>query len=451
MQFESWAKHIFSLATLLITLSMAVLAQTKKPNIILILADDLGVGDLGVYGQKFIKTPNLDVMAKNGMRFTNFYSSSPVCAPSRASLMTGKHQGHARIRGNENLKGERVPLRPEDTTIAEIAKTQNYRTGLVGKWGLGEEGTTGTPNKKGFDYFFGFLNQTLAHNYYPENLFRNSEIVKLEKGTYAPYLFQTEVEDFIKREQNQPFFLYYATILPHANNELNRAGGIGMEIPKNEPYQNEPWTIQQKNYAAMVSLLDEQVGRINKLLKDLKLDKNTIVMFMTDNGPQGKVEGGYEQELFQSNMRLRGLKRALYEGGIRSPLVVQWNGKIKASQQVKATWTQYDLLPTIADLMNANISYSTDGKSFKNDLIGKKSKKKDFQYWEFYEGGFVQAVRFGNWKGVRKGIKGKLELYDLETDEKETTDISVKFPDVVKKIEEIMLREHVDSEDWRVN
>jgi arylsulfatase A-like enzyme len=451
MQFESWAKHIFSLATLLITLSMAVLAQTKKPNIILILADDLGVGDLGIYGQKFIKTPNLDVMAKNGMRFTNFYSSSPVCAPSRASLMTGKHQGHARIRGNENLKGERVPLRPEDTTIAEIAKTQNYRTGLIGKWGLGEERTTGTPNKKGFDYFFGFLNQTLAHNYYPETLFRNSEIVKLEKGTYAPYLFQTEVEDFIKREQNQPFFLYYATILPHANNELNRAGGIGMEIPKNEPYQNEPWTIQQKNYAAMVSLLDEQVGRINKLLKELRLDKNTIVMFMTDNGPQSKVEGGYEQELFQSNMRLRGIKRALYEGGIRSPLVVQWNGKIKASQQVKAAWTQYDLLPTIADLMNANISYSTDGKSFKNDLIGKKSKKKDFQYWEFYEGGFVQAVRFGNWKGFRKGIKGKLELYDLETDEKETTDISVKFPDVVKKIEEIMLREHVDSEDWRVN
>ena len=441
----------FKILLSILLLSFSVFAQSKKPNVILILADDLGVGDLGSYGQKFIKTPNLDAMAQKGVKFTNFYSSAPVCAPSRASLMTGMHQGHARIRGNDNYKGERVPLRPEDTTIAEIAKSQNYRTGLIGKWGLGEDSTNGTPNKKGFDYFFGYLNQTLAHNYYPETLYRNSEVVKLEKGNYTPYLFQKEVEDFIKREKDQPFFLYYATILPHANNELNRKSGNGMEIPSNMPYDKENWTIQQKNYAAMVSLLDEQVGRINKLLKELKLDKNTIVMFMSDNGPQGKVEGGYEQELFSSNMGLRGIKRALYEGGIRSPFVVQWNGKIKPNSTNTTAWTQYDLFPTIADIIGAKFTNRTDGKTFKNDLLGKKSAKQDYQYWEFYEGGFVQAVRFGKWKGVRKGIKGKLELYDLATDEKETTDVSAKFPDVVKKIEEIMQPEHVDSEDWKVN
>jgi len=436
---------------LVLILSFSAFSQSKKPNIILILADDLGVGDVGGYGQKYIKTPHLDQMAKNGIRSTNFYSSAPVCAPSRASLMTGLHQGHARIRGNENLKGERVPLRPTDTTIAEIAKNVGYQTAIIGKWGLGEEGTTGIPNKKGFDYFFGYLNQTLAHDYYPKFLWRNTEKVNLEINTYSADLFRKEALDFISRAKNKPFFLYYAVTLPHANNELNRATGNGMEIPSNVPYQNESWTIQQKNYAAMVSLLDSDVGKINELLKQLKLDKNTIVMFMSDNGPQGKVEGSYDQTLFQSNGGLRGLKRALYEGGIRSPMLVQWNGKIKANQTNSTVWTQYDVLPTIADLIGAKFSNQTDGKSFKQNLFGKKSVKQDFQYWEFYEGGFVQAVRFGNWKGVRKGVKGKLELYDLATDEKETTDVSGKFSNVVQKIEEIMQREHIDSENWRVN
>ena len=201
----------------------------------------------------------------------------------------------------------------------------------------------------------------------------------------------------------------------------------------------------------MVSRLDGEVGRINQLLKKLKLEKNTIVMFMTDNGPQGKGEGGYDQELFQSNAGLRGIKRALYEGGIRSPLIVQWSGKIKPNQIDKTPWTQYDLFPTIGDLIGAEFAQPTDGKSFSQSLFGKRAVPPDFQYWEFYEGGFVQAVRFGNWKGVRKGIKGNLELYDLARDEKETADLSRKFPEVVKKIEEIMQREHVDSEHWKVN
>ena len=441
----------FKVILIILLISFSAYAQSKKPNIVLILADDLGVGDLGAFGQKFIKTPNLDQMAKNGIRFTNFYSSAPVCAPSRASLMTGKHQGHAVIRGNEGLNGERIPLRPEDTTIAEITKSVGYQTAIIGKWGLGEPETTGIPNKKGFDYFFGYLNQTHAHNYFPDYLWRNAEKVNLEKGTYTPDLFRKEALDFINRAKDKPFFLYYAVTLPHANNELNRATGNGMEIPSNTPYNQENWTVQQKNYAAMVSLLDADVGKINELLKKLNLDKNTIVIFTSDNGPQGKVEGSYDQTLFQSNGGLRGIKRALYEGGIREPMIVQWTGKIKPNQANPAPWTQYDLFPTIADLIGAKFSDQTDGKSFKQNLFGKKSPKQDFQYWEFYEGGFIQAVRFGNWKGVRKGIKGKLELYDLATDEKETTDVSAKFPDVVKKIEEIMKREHVDSENWKVN
>ena len=443
--------RIFKIFLTILLISFSGLAQTKKPNIILILADDLGVGDLGSYGQKFIKTPNLDAMAKNGIRFTNFYSSAPVCAPSRASLMTGLHQGHALIRGNENIRGERVALRPEDTTIAEIAKRVGYQTAIIGKWGLGEENTTGIPNKKGFDYFFGYLNQTLAHNYFPESLWRNTEQINLPKDTYSAYLFRQEALDFINRAKDKPFFLYYAVTLPHANNELNRKTGNGMEIPANEPYTGENWTIQQKNYAAMVSLLDGDVGKINELLKKLKLDQNTIVIFTSDNGVQGKVEGGYEQELFQSNGGLHGIKRALYEGGIRAPLIVQWLGKIAPNQTNSTAWTQYDLFPTIADLIGAKFEHQTDGKSFKQNLFGKKSSKQDFQYWEFYEGGFVQAVRFGNWKGIHKGIKGKLELYNLATDEKETTDVSEKYPDVVKKIEEIMQREHTDSENWKVN
>lgn len=436
---------------LILLISSSSFAQNKKPNIILILADDLGTGDLGSYGQKYIKTPNLDEMAKNGIKFTNFYSSSPVCAPSRASLMTGLHQGHARIRGNNNIKGERVSLRPQDKTIAEIAKSANYRTALIGKWGLGEEETPGIPNKKGFDYFFGYLNQTLAHNYYPKTLWRNTEKITLEKETYTPILFQNEVEEFIKRERDNPFFIYYATILPHANNELTRQTGNGMEIPSNQPYQDESWTIQQKNYAAMVSLLDKQVGQINKLLIKLKLNKNTIVMFMSDNGPQGKGEGGYEQELFQSNMGLRGIKRALNEGGIRSPFLAQWNGKIKPNQINKTASTQYDLLETIADLIGIKEKILNDGTSFKEQLFGKNTIKQNFQYWEFYEGGFIQAVRLSNWKGLRKGINGKTELYNLAQDERETTDVSASFPEIVKNIEAIMKREHIDSEDWKVN
>ncbi len=423
-------------------------SAARKPNIVLILADDLGYGDLGAFGQKFIKTPNLDRLARGGIRFTDFYASSPVCAPSRASLMTGKHQGHAVIRGNNNDRGERVPLRPEDTTIAEVLKTAGYRTGIIGKWGLGEPGTTGIPNKKSFDYFFGYLNQNHAHNYYPDYLWRNAEKVNLPKGTYSADLFAQEALDFIKRESANPFFLYLAVTLPHANNELTRKTGNGMEIPSDAPYSAENWSPPQKNYAAMVSRLDADVGKLLDLLKQLKLEDNTLILFSSDNGPQGKDEGGYDQTLFASNGGFRGLKRELYEGGIRVPLIVSWHGKIKPDQTSQKVWAQYDLLPTFAEIAGIKSPDGLDGVSMLAALFGKNAPERKYFYWEFHEGGFAQAVRLKNWKAVRKGFNGRIELYDLSKDAKETTNLAAKNPNVVRQIEEIMKREHVESENW---
>jgi len=420
----------------------------RQPNIILILADDLGYGDIGAFGQKFIRTPNLDKLAKDGIKFTNFYAGAPVCAPSRASLMTGKHQGHAIIRGNNNDRGERVPLRPADTTIAEVLKAAGYRTGIVGKWGLGEPETTGIPNRKGFDYFFGYLNQNHAHNYFPDYLWRNQEKVNLPKGTYSADLFAAEALDFVKREHENPFFLYLAVTLPHANNELNRKTGNGMEIPSDAPYSGENWTPQQKNYAAMVTRLDDEVGKLRDLLKQLKIDDNTIVIFTSDNGPQDKSEGGYDQTLFHSNGNLRGLKRELYEGGIREPLIIFWKNKIKPNQRSEKVWTQIDFLPTFAEIAGTKFAGETDGISMALALYGKNAPAHEYLYWEFHEGGFAQAVRMQNWKGVRKGLNGKIELYDLQKDVKETTDLSAKYPKIVARIAEIMKREHVESENW---
>ena len=325
---------IFAIFVLLISQQSNFFAQKKpsKPNIIFILADDLGYGDLGSYGQKLTKTPNLDQLAKEGTRFTQVYTSAPVCAPSRASLMTGKHQGHALIRGNNGKNNERISLRSEDTTIAEVLKTAGYRTGIVGKWGLGEPDTAGIPNKKGFDYFYGYLDQTLAHNYYPDYLWRNQEKVNLGGKSYSADLFTNEALEFITRESKNPFFLYLAITLPHANNELNRKTGNGMEIPSDAPYTNENWTQPNKNFAAMVTKMDTDVGKILALLKQLKIDDNTIVIFTGDNGPQGTVEGSYDATFFNSTGGLRGIKRSLYEGGIREPMIIRWNGKVKAGQ-----------------------------------------------------------------------------------------------------------------------
>jgi arylsulfatase A-like enzyme len=420
----------------------------KRPNIIFILADDLGYGDLGSYGQKLVKTPNLDRLANEGTRFTNVYASAPVCAPSRASMITGMHQGHAYIRGNNDKSGNRVSLRPEDKTVAEVLQNAGYRTGIVGKWGLGEPDTAGIPNKKGFDFFYGYLNQNLAHNYYPDYLWRNEQKVDLGGKRYSADLFGDEALDFIRRGSEGPFFLYLAVTLPHANNELNRKTGNGMEIPSDAPYANEKWTQQNKNFAAMVTKLDGQVGQIMELLKKLGIDNDTIVIFSGDNGPQGTDEGSYDASFFNSSGGLRGIKRAVYEGGIREPMIVRWPGKVAAGKASDFVWAHYDLFPTFANIAKAKIPKSLDGVSVLPVLLDKRGPDRKYLYWEFHEGGFVQAVRMGKWKAVRKGVGGKLELYDLQTDIAETHDLAGTNPKIIEQIDAIMKREHVVSPLW---
>ena len=422
-------------------------ARTKSPNIIFIFADDFGYGDLGSYGQKLTKTPNLDRLATEGTRFTQVYASAPVCAPSRASFMTGLHQGHAFIRGNDDKINNRVSLRPEDTTVAEVLKSAGYRTGLIGKWGLGEPDTTGIPNKKGFDYFFGYLNQQLAHNYYPDYLWRNEQQVNLGGKSYSADLFGQEALDFISRESKAPFFLYLAVTLPHANNELNRKTGNGMEIPSDAPYSAEKWTQPNKNFAAMVTKLDGQVGKILDLLKRLKIDKDTIVIFTGDNGPESPVEGSYDAKFFNSSGGLRGLKRELYEGGIREPMIVRWPGKVGAGKTSDFVWSHYDLFSTFADIAKTKIPAGVDGVSVLPVWQNKGGVNRKFLYWEFHEGGFIQAVRLGRWKAVRK-VGGKIEIYDLQTDVAETRDLATANPAIVEQMAAIMKREHVESPLW---
>lgn len=425
--------------------------RSRRPNIILILADDLGYGDLGSYGQRFIRTPNLDRMAREGARFTQFYAAAPVCAPSRASLLTGLHQGHAYIRGNMGRGGERIPLRPRDATVAEVLKGAGYRTAVVGKWGLGEPGTSGIPNRKGFDYFFGYLNQNHAHNYYPDYLWRDEARVTVPVGTYSHDLFTREALDFIRRERAAPFFLYLAYTVPHANNELTRRTGNGMEVPTDAPYTGEGWSPQQRNYAAMVTRMDADVGKIFALLKELNLDDDSVVIFSSDNGPQDVQEGGYDLHLFDSNGPFRGLKRDLYEGGIRDPFIVRWPGKVKPGRVSDYVCAGWDFLPTLAAIAGAKAPAGIDGVSMLPAILGQRPPERNYLYWEFHEGGFAQAVRRGRWKAVKHGTGGAVELYDLQTDIGEKQNVAGAHPDLVKRIAEAMRREHVESENWPDN
>lgn len=426
-----------------------------RPNIIFILADDLGYGDLGVYGQEQIKTPNLDRMAREGMRFRSCYAGSTVCAPSRSSLMTGQHTGHTRIRGNA-----RHPLKLEDVTVAEVLKQAGYRTALVGKWGLGEAGSTGTPNRQGFDEFFGYLNQRHAHNYYPSFLWRDDKRVPLRnvvpnedaegagvatsKLNYTSDLFTAEALSFLRRNKDQRFFLYLAYTIPHANNE---AKAQGMEVPSTRPYAGKKWPEPEKNKAAMITRLDRDVGRLLRELKGLGLDRKTIVFFSSDNGPH--KEGGHNPNFFKSSGRLRGIKRDLYEGGIRVPMIVRWPGRIKphVSDQVWAFW---DFLPTAAELAGARTPSGIDGISMAPALLGKPQRQHEFLYWEFHEQGFKQAMRMGEWKGVRLRADAPLELYNLKVDEEEKQDVAKQNPDVVEAIEARLRTARTESEHWPI-
>ena len=436
--------------------SLEATGRDDQPNIIFIMADDLGYGDLGCYGQKEIKTPRLDRLASEGMRFTDFYAGSTVCAPSRCVLMTGYHTGHAFVRGNA-----RLPLRPGDITVAEVLKKENYATGIIGKWGLGEPGTTGIPNRQGFDYWFGYLNQRHAHNYYPEFLFRNEAKIKLEgnvvkaagnegsgvaikKVTYSHDLMATEALSFIDRNKDQRFFLYLPFTIPHANNE---ARSKGMEVPSLGIYTSKEWPEPQRAHAAMISLLDHDVGRILDRLEKHGIAENTVFMFTSDNGPHS--EGGGKSTFFKSSGKLRGQKRDLYDGGIRVPLIVRWPGKVKAGSTASYIGCFQDFLVTAAELAGADAPSGTDGISFVPTLLGKEQKQHPYLYWEFYERGYSQAVRMGNYKGVRRSAGRPVELYDVTSDIGERNDIAAGNPGLVKKVLDAFEEAHTPSPHWK--
>ncbi len=440
------------IALLLLALVQLALGAPSgaKPNILWIMADDLGYGDLGCYGQTAIKTPQIDRLASQGVRFTDCYAGSTVCAPSRCVLMTGRHTGHARIRGNGLL-----PLAPEDVTVAEVLKSAGYVTGIIGKWGLGEPGTTGVPNQQGFDEWFGYLNQHHAHNYYPDYLWKNDQKVTFDnvvqdnvatkRRVYSADLFTQEALDFLDRHQRDRFFLYLPLTLPHANNE---AGQQGMEVPSDAPYSAESWPQPQKNHAAMITYLDTQVGKVLAKLTESKLDENTIVFFTSDNGPHR--EGGADPKFFRSSGPLRGFKRALYEGGIRVPMIVRFPHKIAAGTEGSQVWAFWDVLPTLAELAGAPVPAGLDGISMVPALLGEKTSGRaqenhEYLYWEFHERGSSQAVRLGHWKAVRHQPGTPLELFDLASDLGEQHDVASEHPDILSKVEAILVQAHVDA------
>lgn len=436
------------------SLTVSGFAQRPKPNIIFIHADDLGYGDLSCYGQQRFRTTHLDRMAAEGTRFTNYYSGSTVCAPSRAALLTGLHTGHAHIRGN----GE-YPLRPEDVTVAEVLKEAGYRTAVVGKWGLGTEKTTGRPDKQGFDEQFGFLHHRHAHRQYTDHLWKNVERFPVDpEKDFANDLFTTTALDFIDRSRQQPFFLYLAYTNPHAEirvpedslaeyrGKFPEAPFVNLTADKHPSvgYRSQP--TPHAAFAAMVTRMDRDIGRILDHLKQQKLDENTIVFFTSDNGPH--QEGGADPEFFNSNGELKGIKRDLYEGGIRVPMIVRWPGRVKAGAVSDRVWAHWDFLPTAAELAGAKAPGRLDGVSMAAALMGRPQPEHPYLYWEFHERGFQQAIRMNDWKAVRLKPGAPLELYDLKRDVGETTNIAGEHPQVVRQIETILTHARTESSIW---
>ena len=428
--------------------------KSQKPNVIFIMADDMGYADAGCYGQKIIQTPNIDKLAAEGMRFTQAYSGSSVCAPARSVLMTGMHTGHTRIRGNFGLGGVlglggnkgRVPIKDEDFTIAELMKSAGYKTGMVGKWGLGEPNTSGEPNSQGFDEFYGFLNQRRAHSYYPDYIWKNREKVVLSgnkdgKGSdYTHDLFADYAVDFIQRQKENPFFLYLPLCIPHSRYELPDLG----------IYKDKDWDKKAVAYAAMISRMDNSIGRILTALKENGLDENTIVFFTSDNGA---AESSQEWDLFDSNNPLRGVKRDPYEGGIRVPMIVRYPNKIQAGTTSDLPWYFADVLPTLAELTKIQTSENIDGKSVLLTLMGEKQDFSDrYMYWEFYEKRGWRAIHFDDWKAIQQDMHFKerkpIELYNLKDDISEENNIADQHPEIVKKAMEIFEEAHIPSEHY---
>jgi len=435
----------------------AVQMPAARPNIVLIQADDLGYGDLSAFGQTHFRTPSLDALAAGGTRFTQYYSGSTVCAPSRTALMTGLHTGHAWIRGN----GE-FPLRDQDVTVAMALRDAGYRTAVVGKWGLGKPGTGGDPNKKGFDYAFGFLDHRHAHRQFTDHLYKNGERYATDlEHDYVNDLFTREALGFIETKDAKPFFLYLNYTVPHAElrvpeDSLAPLRGTFPETPfvnrtaDGKPTGPDDISLGYRSqetpkaaFAAMIVRMDRDVGTIAARLRSLGIERNTLLMFVSDNGPH--QEGGATPDYFKSSGGLRGIKRDLYEGGIRVPFIASWPGTIPAGRVSDTPWAHWDMFPTLAELAGAKAPSALDGKSMTRALKGQPQPAHDPFYWEFHERGFQQAARLGNWKAVRLAKDAPLELYDLAKDPRETTNVASQHPDVVKRIDDYLKGARTDS------
>jgi arylsulfatase A-like enzyme len=495
---------IFSLSVGLSSCSMRVPDQdySQKPNIIYILADDLGYGDLGLYGQTRIETPNLDRLGEQGMIFTQHYTSSPVCAPARCMLLTGKHSGNAYIRANDEwpergdvwdylavladstLEGQR-PLPAGTRTVGTFLQKAGYKTGIVGKWGLGPPHTESIPTKMGFDFFYGYICQRQAHTYYPLHLYRNEHRVYLDNDTvnprirglmpgedpydlqsyerytlneYTPDLMFDEITAFVNDNRDNPFFLYWATPIPHLPIQAPKEW-VDYYVDKfgdEEPYLGDrgyfPHRYPRAGYAAMVSYLDDQVGKLVAQLEELGILENTLIIFTSDNGPGGG--GGTNTQWFNSAQPFRStggrIKGSLYEGGIRVPMIAYWPGVIEPGSVSGHISAFHDVLPTFCEISGAEIPDDTDGISFLPELRGENQAPHEFLYWEYPASGGQQAVRIGNWKALRRNMHDgneAFQLFDLSSDPGETFDVARSNPEIIRRVQEIAVREHTTSEN----
>ncbi len=441
-------------------------SEISRPNIIFIMADDMGYGDAGCYGQAIIQTPHIDQLASGGMQFTQHYAGNTVCAPSRCALMTGYHMGHAQIRGNKQAEPSgQWPVSDVTVTVAGLLQQSGYKTGMIGKWGLGTDVNSGDPLKQGFDFYYGYLDQVLAHNYYPEYLFRNGEKEYLDnevqyldtamwhkglgsysskKSTYSHDLMAREALDFIRSNRDRPFFLYLPLTIPHDNGEERL--GERQEVPDHGIYEDYEWPKERKGYAAMITRMDRDIGRIMELLKQLELDERTIVFFTSDNGP---VPDRDYTNFFNSNGPYRGGKRDLYEGGIRVPLVVSWEGTIEPGSRSDHMGAFWDFLPTACELAGIEVPDGIDGISYLPALKQKEQPAHESLYWEFMAKGGKQAIRKGEWKLVRNDVisnpPGTIELYDLKEDLQEEQNLADRNPEIVDELLEDMARSRTAS------
>lgn len=441
-------KLLFLFILIFLSASFRVESQNTQPNIVFIMADDLGYGDLGVYGQELIKTPNIDQLANEGMKFTQAYAN-PVCTPTRSVLMTGLHSGHTPAR--DNIPHYDTYLQEKDVTFVEILQESGYQTGGVGKWSLGDAGTEGRATNKGFDFWLGYLNQDHAHYYYPEYLDYNDGRLELKDNTilrdrYTHDILTNGALQFIRESQEAPFFLYVAYTLPHFSSLSEDEHGL--TVPSTEPYTDKEWPEATKKYGAMIDMLDHDVGRIALLIDELGLTDNTFIIFTSDNGGHSAVWEGID-----TNGALRGYKRDLTEGGIRVPFIAKWPGQIPAGQTNDEIIAVQDMMPTFLELAGTDSPENIDGISITDALRGSALENPhEYLYWDYghTRGRYDQAVRIGNWKGIRHGENNKIQLYDLSKDIGETMDVSNNYPEIVKEINAVMQQAVTPSDRYPI-